>query len=141
MTYKKRWLLLIPAFWASGFDIAISIIQQPKEYWAGDLLASNEGNPVGKFMMMKHVSGIFVVSFSWLVVITCLGYYLPNKLSRIFLVFVLIAHSYGAATWINRAYGFWVEILFFIFNAFLFFWMDELAGITNLKSPFTNHKS
>ncbi len=122
---KQKYLLLIPALWASVFDIAITITHQPKEYWNGDLNASNEGNPMGKFMMTSHVSGIFVISIVWLAVIVLLGYYLPMRIARIFLVFVLIAHSSAVSTWISPRYGFWAVIFLMIFNSVLFCVVDE----------------
>jgi hypothetical protein len=133
MDRKQKLLLLIPALWASLFDIVITITHQAKDYWSGNLQLANEGNPIGNFMMTKHVSGIFIISAAWLLLIGLLGYYLPKRLARIFLVFVLIVHCWAASTWISR-YGFWHEILFMLFNAILFCVIDEFAGMTNLKS-------
>lgn len=98
---------MVPALWASLFDILITIVLQPKAYWNGDLSAGNEGNPIGSFFMKNHISGIFVISIFWLVLIGLLGYYLPRQLAKIFLMFVLIAHSYGASTWLSNKFGFW----------------------------------
>ena len=137
MNRSQKLLLLLPALWASLFDIVVTIILQPSEYWAGNLDSANEGNPIGAFMMKNHESGIFVISIIWLLIIGLLGYYLPNRLSRIFLVFVLIAHTSTASTWISR-YGFWFVIAFAVFNSILFCIVDEFvkakSQISNLKS-------
>lgn len=133
LSKKQKLFLLIPALWASLFDIVVTIIHQPKEYWAGNLAVANEGNPIGKMMMTNHVSGIFIISIFWLVLIALLGYYLPRLLSRIFLVFVLIVHGWAASTWISPRYGFWSVIVLMIFNSILFCLMDELVA--------KNHKS
>jgi len=90
-TYKL--LLLIPAIWASLFDIGITIINQPKEYWSGNLDKANEGNPIGGFLMKNHVSGLFVISFIWLIIIGLVGYYLPRKYSRICWIVLRTNHS------------------------------------------------
>lgn len=118
-------LSLIPAFWACLFDVTVTIIHQPPEYWKGELDKANEGNPIGGPLMENHISGIFVISGFWLVLIGFLGYYLPNKLSKIFLLFVVIAHSWGASTWISPRYGFWWVMLLIAFNAALFILTDE----------------
>ena len=89
MTKKEKLLALIPALWASLFDAVITIVHQPKEYWEGNLNVANEANDIGNFMMKQHVSGILIVCGIWLILIGILGYYIPKKYSRIFLLFVL----------------------------------------------------
>jgi hypothetical protein len=128
MNKKEKLLLIIPAFWASVFDIAITIAHQPKAYWTGDLQAANEGNPIGAFFMGNHISGIFVISGFWLLLIGFLGYYLPRKFSRVFLLFTLIAHSFGASTWLSMEYGFWYAILFILINSILFYFVEDLVA-------------
>ena len=125
MRKREKLTTLIPAFWASLFDITITIVHQSKEYWNGNLNMANEGNPIGNFMMKNHVSGIFIISILWLILIGVLGFYLPRKISKIFLLFVLMVHSYGASTWISNHYGFWSIILFILFNSILFYIIDD----------------
>lgn len=125
---KKKLLALIPALWASLFDAVITIWHQPKEYWNGNLNLANEVNSIGNFMMRQHVSGIFIVCGTWLVLIGVLGYYIPKKYSRIFLLFVLIAHSFGASGWLSYNYGFWTAIVFILFNAILFYKTEDLIN-------------
>jgi len=90
MNKRQKLFALIPALWASLFDAVITIIHQPEEYWTGNLNVANEANTIGNFMMKQHVSGIFLVCGIWLIIIGILGYYIPRKYSRIFLLFVLI---------------------------------------------------
>ena len=125
MKKREKLLALIPALWASLFDITITIVHQSKEYWNGNLNMANEGNPIGNFMMKNHVSGIFIISILWLILIGVLGFYLPRKISKIFLLFVLMVRSYGASTWISNHYGFWSIILFILFNSILFYIIDD----------------
>ncbi|MDD3723523.1 MAG: hypothetical protein PHW92_13740 [Lutibacter sp.] len=75
--------------------------------------------------MKNHISGIFIISIMWLILIGIIGYYLPRKISRIFLLFVLIVHSWGASSWISMKYGFWFVIFFILFNAILFYKIDD----------------
>jgi len=128
MNKKEKLIVLIPALWASLFDVVITIVHQSKDYWNGNLEMANEGNPIGNFIMKNHVLGIFVISFFWLIVIGVLGYYLPKKYSRIFLLFVLMVHSLGASTWIIPNYGFWTAIILILFNAILFYKIEDLIN-------------
>jgi hypothetical protein len=128
MNKREKILALIPALWASLFDTVITITHQPKEYWNGNLNLANEANDIGNFMMKQHVSGIFIVCGVWLILIGILGYYIPKKYSRIFLLFVLIAHSFGASTWLSYNYGFWTSIVFILINAILFYKVEDLIN-------------
>ncbi len=112
----EKWVNLVPALIASLIDITITIIHQPKEYWEGNLRKANEGNPLGAILMANHVSGIFIISGIEIILIIVLGYYLPNKISKYFLLFVLIAHSCAATTWISSRYGFWWVMALALFN-------------------------
>ena len=112
----KKWINLTPALFASLIDITLTIVHIPNEYWNGNLSKANEGNPIGAALMANHVSGIFLISGIWIILIVILGYYLPNKISRFFLLFTLIAHSYGASTWISPRYGFWSAMTLILFN-------------------------
>jgi len=129
MDKRIKLLVLIPALWASFFDSVITIVHQSDAYWNGNLKMANEGNPIGNYMMKNHVSGIFIVCGIWMVLIGVLGYYLPRKFSRIFLLFTLIAHSWGASSWISMKYGFWCVMLFILFNAILFYKIDDRVNI------------
>lgn len=123
---NQKLLFLVPAYWAALFDIIITIVHQPEEYWQGNLHKANEGNPIGAYMMGNHVSGIFVISFVWLVIIGILGYYLPRRFSKVFLLFVLMVHSWGVSSWISNLYGFWYIIVFIFFNSILFYWIEGI---------------
>ena len=133
MNKREKLLALIPALWASLFDAVITILHQPKEYWNGNLNVANEANDIGNFMMKQHVSGIFIVCGIWLILIGILGYYIPKKYSRIFLLFVLIAHSFGASSWLSNNYGFWTAIIFILFNAILFYKIEDLINKRNVE--------
>ncbi|MBV6646383.1 MAG: hypothetical protein KI790_13090 [Cyclobacteriaceae bacterium] len=107
MDRLSKWINLAPTLIASLIDITVTIVHQPKAYWEGNLNKANEGNPIGAILMSSHVSGLFIISAIEVVLIMLLGYYLPRKISRYLLLFVLIAHSCAATTWIAKRYGYW----------------------------------
>jgi len=126
MTRKDKLLLLVPALWTSILDIAITVIHQSKDYWNGDLTKANEGNPIGALFMKNHVSGLFIISGLWIIAIGLLGYYLPRQTKKIFLLFCVLAHSFGASTWLSSRYGFWYVITFILFNSILYCTVDNI---------------
>jgi hypothetical protein len=140
MTRKDKLLLLVPALWTSIFDIAITVIHQSREYWNGDLTKANEGNPIGALFMKNHVSGLFIISGFWIITIGLLGYFLPRQTRKIFLLFCVIAHSFGASTWLSSIYGFWYVITFILFNSILYCTVDNIVDkqkfdTAKIKSP------
>lgn len=124
MKKKEKLLLLIPALWVSLFDICITIIHQPAEYWSGDLKMANEGNPIGAFFMENHISGFFMISAIWIFLIIILGYFLPQQIAKVFILFCVIAHSFGASSWLINLYGFWYAMIFILFNSILYCLVD-----------------
>lgn len=132
---KSRVLPIIPALWASIIDIGATIFGKPAGYWKGDLHIANERNPIGSFFMAHHTSGLFIISAVWIILIVALGYYLPRKISKIYLLFVLIAHSWGASSWIPKEYNFLGSISLFLFNAILYIMIEELSSTKNTPKP------
>ncbi len=128
MNKNHKLLLLIPALWASIFDIFITSFWQDPEYWKGDLSKAKESNPIGEWFMSQHVSGLFVISIIWIILIGVLGYYLPAKLRKVFLLFVLIAHSFGASTWLARYHEFWSAIIFILLNSVLYVLIEDYVN-------------
>jgi len=131
MTRKNKLLSLIPALWTSIFDITITVVNQSKEYWKGDLTKANEGNPIGAFFMKNHLAGLFIISGLWIIAIGLLGYFLPRQTRKIFLLFCVIAHSFGASTWLSSRHGFWYAIIFILFNSILYNVVDNMVAKEN----------
>jgi len=128
MKKSHKLLLLIPALWASIFDILITTYFQNPDYWKGDLSKATEGNPIGAWFMSQHVSGLFIISVFWIILIGVLGYYLPAKLRKIFLLFCVIAHSYGGSSWLTVFSGFWSLIVFIFFNTVLYCLIEDYVN-------------
>lgn len=123
---NSKLILLLPAYWACLFDEIITIINQSDEYWKGDLGKANEANPIGAFMMANHTYGIFIICGLWLILIGIIGFTLSDRKLKIFALFVLIAHSFGASSWLSYYYSFWFSILFIFINSVMFIECENL---------------
>jgi len=113
-------IIFIPAFWACLVDLLLTTINQPVEYWQGNLQMVREGNPLIEFLMKNSISGIFIFVTLWLLTIVMIGYYLHSKLLRVLALFVLIAHTYGASSWLAECCSFWTVIAYVLLNSVLF---------------------
>jgi len=80
-------------------------------------------------MMANHTSGIFIICALWLILIGIIGNKLSNRKLKIFALFVLIAHSFGASTWLSGYYGFWYVIIFIIINSIMFIEFENIYEI------------
>jgi hypothetical protein len=129
----NKWINIAPALIASLIDIIITIVHQPEAYWNGNLSKGQEGNPIGAFFMANHVSGIFLISGIWLILIMILGYYLPQKISKYFLLFTLIAHSFGGSSWLSAKNGFWLAMVLILFNTVTYLLADSYIKRTDFK--------
>ncbi|UOK42242.1 MULTISPECIES: hypothetical protein [Flavobacterium] len=123
---NSKLILLIPAYWACLFDVIITIVNQSDEYWKGNLSRANEGNPIGAFMMANHTSGIFIISFIWLLLIGIIGYNLSKRKLKTFALFVMVAHTFGASTWLSGYYNFWYAIIFILINSIMFIEINDI---------------
>lgn len=122
---KRNLIMLIPAFWAALFDITITIIYQPKEYWKGNLKIANEANPIGAFAMQNHVSGIFIISSLWLILIGLIGIFLTKKQVPYFSLFVMLCHTWGGSSWVMNHFVFPFVMLYIAINTTLFLKIQE----------------
>ena len=118
--------ILFPGICACIFDLLITIIQQPAEYWKGDLEMANEGNPIISILMKNNVAGIFVFTFLWLFLIAIIVYFLPLKFLKPFSLFVLISHSWGASSWLVLKYSFWHAIIFVLIILLIYFVTENI---------------
>lgn len=123
---NSKLILLIPAYWACLFDIIITTLHQPEEYWKGNLDNANEGNPIGAFFMTNHTYGLFLISILWLIAIAVISHFLKKRKFKIFALFVLIAHTFGASSWLNQKYGFWFALSFILINSILFIEFENI---------------
>ena len=84
--------------------------------------------------MEKHVDGLFIVSGIWWLIISFAGYFLPKRFSKIFLLFTVIAHSYGACTWISPRLGFWAAMALILLNSFTYVFINDQNQELNPKT-------
>ena len=129
--------MLIPAFWTCMFDFLITVFHQPSEYWNGNLEMFNEDNPIVANLMRNHISGIFIFTTVWLTLIGLIGCLLPPKLLRIFSLFVVIAHSWGASSWIAYYYSFWLVLVFVLLNSTIFIFVQDIYVRSNNRNTRT----
>jgi uncharacterized damage-inducible protein DinB len=75
---------------------------QDQAYWAGDLERVNELNPVGWILLRWHplvfVGGILL----WMATFCTILCWLPTRLAVLCALGLVVAHTFGATTWLVR---------------------------------------
>jgi hypothetical protein len=120
-----------PGLWACLVDLFFTVIGQPREYWQGNLLSAKEGNPLIKILMINGTSNIFFFVLIWIFTFLSIGYLLPNNLLRVFSLFILVAHTFGAAGWIANSFSFIIVLSYIFLNSSLFIYFDKLLSDKN----------
>jgi hypothetical protein len=81
-------------------DATITLIGQPEAYWAGDLLAAREANPLGRWLLHLDPLAFIAGVVGSLAVYALLLTRLPANLARVAAFAILFLHAVGASTWL-----------------------------------------
>lgn len=114
-------------------DLALTVTLQPEEFWKNSMYAV-EGSPLGLPFLQKGASFFVLGFFVWVLLAYFILLKLPGPLDLVFLLTVIIAHSWGAASWLPRIFGggfYCPTILYFVLVSAVtvFFW--KKSGIFN----------
>lgn len=120
VTTNKSLARSLPALFAALVDISFTLSFQKSNYWAGNGKAVNEANPIGHLLAGIHYLGLPLICFIWLFTIPVAVRYLPKNVGEIFTLFCMIAHSWGAASWIENRIGFWSVLILFVVNSTIY---------------------
>lgn len=114
-------------------DAAVSLACQPAAYWTRPA-AMREGNPAWAAFLARGPAAFVLVFLAYAVVVAALLLWLSGVLQKVLGMFVLLAHSYGAASWLHtelpeRTYW-WALIAMFLVQAVIFalYWRLRTCG-------------
>ncbi len=91
--------IFLPSLWACIIDLFMTVNGQSDDYWSGNLSAAKEGNELINYFMINSPYGIFIFTLIWIITFLSIGYFLPDRILQVFALFIMISHTYGAASW------------------------------------------
>ncbi len=94
---RDPWFCL-PVLFCMAADAAVSLACQPAAYWANPA-ALREGNSAWAALMAKGPAAFIGGFVVYGLVVAALLVWLTGALQKVLGMFVLLAHSYGAASW------------------------------------------
>jgi hypothetical protein len=118
---KKLWLCL-PFAVLAVIDFGLTLSGQSRAYWEGDHSAVNEIFPLLAWGLRHGPALFLLICLLWILVFSALIAALPDIVSQILSLALVIGHTWGAMTWL--AYRFAVEyhlcLLLFVLSATFF---------------------
>jgi hypothetical protein len=118
---KKLWLCL-PFAALAIIDFGLTLNGQSPAYWRGDHSAVNEIFPLFAWSLRHGPALFLLVCLLWIFIFSALIVVLPDIISQILSLALVIGHTWGAMTWM--AYRLVVEyhlcLLLFVLSATFF---------------------
>ena len=126
MKRYRLWLCL-PALLTGAIDGSLTLIGQGKFYWNGNYAAVNEFSPMFRWLLQQHPSAFIGGFLLYLVLVSTLLVYIPNKLAKILSLTMVLAHTWGTTTWlpnIGISY-YWYTLVFALFATITLFSFEK----------------
>jgi hypothetical protein len=118
---KKLWLC-VPFAVLAFIDFGLTLNGQSQAYWQGNHNAVNEALPLFAWGLRHGPTAFLFVCLLWVLVLSVLIVIVPDIVSQILSLAMVIGHTWGAMSWL--VYRFRVEyhlcVLLFVLSAVLF---------------------
>jgi hypothetical protein len=92
----RLWLL---AAWCCSIDASLTLVGQPRAYWAGQRGETNEANPLARMLLEWHPLAFAAGTVAAALAYALLLARLPLVLARLTSLAIVFAHSLGVAMW------------------------------------------
>ena len=98
---RSRLWLALPAFLLCLFDQFVTLLGQPKAYWAGDFRAPLEGSPPGHWLLSRHPAWYIMAACCYLLFIVLFIIWLPRLPARMASAGFVVGHTWGTCWWMQ----------------------------------------
>jgi len=95
----KLWLC-VPIIVTDLLDATVTMLGQPKEYWAGSYDLVNEFNPIARWLLTIHPIGIVIYTILDIAIISILVIFLPLIISKTLSAFWAIGSAKAIYNWL-----------------------------------------
>jgi hypothetical protein len=111
--HRYRFWILLPAILMILFDVGVTLLFQPPEYWRSNYDLTTEKSPFGIILLRFHPAAFLAYIFIYIVVIAFLVFWLSTPWHKITALAVVVGHTAGVFSWLgHRIY--WEMIVIFI---------------------------
>ena len=106
--------LVVPAVCLAVVDILFTLMGQSRFYWSGHFVMANEQAPHADYLLRQHPFLFLAVLPLYFGFIALVGLYLPARIARICVLTFVIGHTWGASSWMQLYFNYWMFLLFFL---------------------------
>lgn len=96
---NSLWLLLPPVA-ICALDFGLTLYGQSAEYWAGNYSSVNEVSPSFAYYLSIHPLVVVAAGLLWMAIFSVIILLLPERLTLILAIAIVIGHMWGSMTWI-----------------------------------------
>lgn len=127
LTRRIKYLALLTMV----FDFALTLAHQPKQFWTAEGHSPMEMNALffyfGTYGSTAFVAALVVYMLLMFVFIA----YIPTRIAYVGAMAAILAHYFGASTWLVYALGFGVKgaVLYAIILALLYVFLIQKEGL------------
>lgn len=91
---------LFPVILVMFIDLTLTLCLQPSEYW-DDYSLYREGSPLGRILLKAGPEYFVISSILYMIFCPVVITKLPKRLGKMVIIFLIIAHSWGASSWVG----------------------------------------
>ncbi len=103
--FKSKYLMILAGI-VIVLDFGLTLVGQNQNYWR-DYTQVNELNPIAEYFLKIHPAIFIVAIFGYLLFCLLLVLVLKRSLNLIFVLFLLLCHSWGALSWVILLFKRW----------------------------------
>jgi hypothetical protein len=133
---KDRLWLCVPIVITDLFDVTVTMLGQPSEYWKGSYGLVNEFNPFAHWFMVIHPIGAVIYIIIDIVVISLLIIVLPLMTSKILSAFWAIGSAKAIYNWLAGTLhmGWWISNLVILIPTIILVYAFDKASAEKTRA-------
>ncbi len=118
---KNRWRLCLPPLTLCLLDQALTLWNQPGEYWGGHYVSALEGNPLMRGLLSRHPLAYEAGVTAWMTLFLLLILFLPRRSALASSLAITFGHLWGVVSWVmyTAFRGFWICLALILAAALL----------------------
>ncbi len=101
MLSRRAWLCIGPAV-LCVIDMTITLACQPSRYWQEGYRFVHDANPLARWLLRTHPLAFVGGNLLWILAFSAAILRLRFTTARIVALAILLAHAFGASTWLIR---------------------------------------
>jgi hypothetical protein len=105
MALQSRTRIVLTPIFASGADVAMTLVGQPPNYWSGQFSDVDEFNPLARLLLSWHPGWFIAAALTWWLILILFLLRANAGLAVAIAHVVTFLHAMAAGAWMVRLFG------------------------------------